>query len=431
MAEDGVQWKEVQWPEASSYSFVELPSGTQFVESCSHNVAFDKDHVYVPAQMADKNSLAIFRVDVSGRSPAEVYMHFKEGNTQGASLYPTLANHDVLDDTLASEALPFGSALSNDGILYVCIFNKNMVVMIDLKGRRVLRKVEVPAPNDVCIDANDPWVSYVACGVWVEGLGELGVMSGGHLSMTLPSSKKWRTVNPTEGSVRRIRIAENDQVSTEVVAKGTKALAGVGVSQGKLWLAMLVNIDAVPLTSLAPSLRPDKKEFQVWSGYDEKLAYLADNVATYDESHIIVPCYRSLWRLLAKLSENGCFAYLGFLGAKACSGCIKLQKSSATADEVFSAEDYPVDLTDPSVAPELHEGGVFPHIHIVIVNTASKKSSNTSIMLPKAMVDKGGAADFDGHVTHVEHVNNKLVCVNFLKMRLLILSDSVLGGNVP
>lgn len=113
----------------------------------SHNDVFDKGALYVPAQT--KDAVVILRLDLSADTPSsvQVYTSFRH---QAPGLYPDSSDTDVFDQDLSPDSQPFGSDLSDDGVMYMCIFNKNLLVMFDLRAKRVLHKVKVPAPNDVC-----------------------------------------------------------------------------------------------------------------------------------------------------------------------------------------------------------------------------------------------------------------------------------------
>ena len=69
---------------------------------------------------------------------------------------------------------PFGTALSDDGVLWLCCFNESMVMAIDLNTGENLCEAAVPAPNDVCL-SEDGKYAYAACGSW---MGKLPVAAG-------------------------------------------------------------------------------------------------------------------------------------------------------------------------------------------------------------------------------------------------------------
>ncbi len=137
--------------------YIEFPADTFFLESLAQNDKFAKGVAYVPVQRQSGDNGEILETHIY-----EIRAGYKE------------AKHIIgpIESQHGTGLTVFGSALSSDGILYLCVFNKNAIIAFDLKnlpkpGEKALSFLEitdVPAPNDVCIDPNDENVLYIAGG---------------------------------------------------------------------------------------------------------------------------------------------------------------------------------------------------------------------------------------------------------------------------
>ena len=78
----------------------------------------------------------------------------------------------------------------------------------------------------------------------------------------------------------------------------------------------------------------------------------------------------------------------------------------------------------PEVDLSFSKGDEFKHVHLALYNTHNRKIANHTFQIDPAVQ----GADFDGHVTHAEHVGDgTVVCVNFLKRKLLIIDAKQAG----
>ena len=201
-----------------SYQFVSLntalypPSGggdgsdISFVESVSCNADWDikrgdgKAMVYFPISLTD-GQLSIRAFDVKAIKPV-------------SSL--------VANVSLGSDGPPslscYGSKLNSDGMMWICVFNANAIICVDLNAKRMTQKIlDIPCPNDLCFDPNDPNTIYVAGGDGVSTPFESG---SGSIAAALP----------VVGKVYKIDIAKRE---SKVILEGHSlhALAGIGCSQ--------------------------------------------------------------------------------------------------------------------------------------------------------------------------------------------------------
>jgi len=137
------------------HKYVEFPDDVFFMESIALNNTFAQGVAYAPVQCY-KNGVEeshLFRFTASDTKATHV-------------AGPIAAPGGSTDVTI------FGSALSSDGILYLCCFNRNSILYFDLKDLTPdqvdfieCKEIEnVAAPNDVCLDPDDETVLYAVGG---------------------------------------------------------------------------------------------------------------------------------------------------------------------------------------------------------------------------------------------------------------------------
>lgn len=124
-------------------SYVEFPEDVIFMEALAKYGGTGR--TLVPVQ----------REDNDGKKTSHIY-EFTVGMETAKHLCGPLPSPDGNDQVTI-----FGCACTNDGILYVCAFNRNSILALDLKndiqqeGRPIKAFWEIPdlpAPNDMCID---------------------------------------------------------------------------------------------------------------------------------------------------------------------------------------------------------------------------------------------------------------------------------------
>ena len=247
-------WK--QWP-AGSYPtlFVELASpedaddtagnGFLFVESCAYNKIFDADNFYVPVQHTD-SSCHVYRVSVSDGSKKAERLHQVVKKSDGEKMIS-----------------PFGSALSDEGVLWLCCFNENLVCGVDLSSGEMVVEATVPAPNDICVSDDGKYV-YAGCGSW---LGKVPLAPAGTI---------WRVTTAAPYTCKK------------VVGGAQGAMAGIAEVKGKLFCAHLHRMSVYGAKRKIYTLSGLRK--QIWTGLCSQDAdpekvdkfYLADNLAFWD-----------------------------------------------------------------------------------------------------------------------------------------------------
>lgn len=128
--------------------YVEFPSDTFFMESLAQNPNYKKGVAFVPAQRL-----------VDGNEEVHIYTITAKSTKAEHFMGPI-----VVDGTTKISA--FGSALSSDGILWLCAFNRNSVIGIRCdtpeNSAAFVEIPGMPSPNDLCIDNEDESILYVA-----------------------------------------------------------------------------------------------------------------------------------------------------------------------------------------------------------------------------------------------------------------------------
>ena len=224
-----------------------LTKDFDFLESCSCSDKFDiirndqNKNVYFP--VLSKEKLYIYQVSIN-----------KEVDNV------TVLMQVILKD--GTEKLScYGSKLSDQGILWLCIFNLNMVIGCDLNTKKVIHEfVNIPAPNDLCLSKTDSNIIYCACGT------AFGLTCSGRLHNhgVGGASADKNVINvPSYGQIVSIAIDSGGTV-VEVVQTGVNALAGIESNKTDILYTQLYNMCDKPTALANPSGSTVPGE-QVWS----------------------------------------------------------------------------------------------------------------------------------------------------------------------
>uniref|UniRef100_A0A7S0MIW9 Uncharacterized protein n=1 Tax=Cryptomonas curvata TaxID=233186 RepID=A0A7S0MIW9_9CRYP len=251
-----------------NYQFVSLeqPDGKgpdiSFVESSCCNSEWDasrkdgKAMVYFPTMSAD-GQLCIRAFDVSAEKPTtSIVMTVSLGNDSSSMLSC------------------YGSKLSAQGIMWMCMFSANKVIGVDLATKKMSHEFSgIPCPNDLCLDSKDSNSIYVAAGLGITAC------SDGHC----PGDKLVAAL-PFVGRVYLIDIAKRKS-GVFLESSDFRALAGICASQGSLFISQLFETRAVTLAAAAAGGKSTKTA-AVWEGNevgDGASYFLADNISTWDD----------------------------------------------------------------------------------------------------------------------------------------------------
>lgn len=241
-------WIELDKDSLIDYQFTKMAEEDEFsfVESCCSNRKFDimrgdgKENIYLPVQHKDLR-LNIKSIDMKALAIG----------AQQVYEVPEVQDREHLSG--------FGSDLDSKGILWVCVFNLNLLIGIQLpiSGIRegcVLHTFRnIPAPNDICLSADES-ILYIATGKFVAKRIEDERLNGSEIRMIQPD-----ITAPAYGQVYRIDIqrvlAEMNSLSKVDIAKyqheivlfstddaSLTALAGIQCLNNKLWLTQLYDM---------------------------------------------------------------------------------------------------------------------------------------------------------------------------------------------
>jgi hypothetical protein len=374
-------------------------SDVEFVESCACNDKYDlmrndgNKNIYIPVII--KGCLVILSWAVNGNSDSCV----------------KVMNVVLADGTTSLSC--YGSKLSDSGILWMCIFNLNLIVGCCLTTKRVVKEfVNIPAPNDLCLSKDDPDIIYVACGT----------------SYTQASNSKLHKpklvvnkIGGTDGTKDIINVAPFGRICSisigtsvvNTVQDKVNALAGIECAGGKLVFTQLYDMCERDVNSLEVATKHTKAE-RVWYGTDVgngKFCYLADNISVWggEGNRFLSAIYRKLDAKSAKLMENRNISALGWF-------CGKL----ATIAMSVASCNFSDGLDNPELALYFSEQDEFKDCCFLIFDAKSRQTHHYKFPPPK----KAGVV-FDGHVTHTQKHGDKLIFVNFMSNNILVLDDSI------
>lgn len=398
------------------YKYIEFPEDTFFMESLSQNSNFD-NLAYVPVQRY-----------VHKKEESHVYTVTPDSETATHIAGPIAAPDGDTDCTI------FGSALSDKGILYLCCFNRNSILALDLTeditpGEPVRCKEypNVPSPNDVCIDPNDENSLYVCAGTFRD-------------LMCVEFS------NAAYGQLYQIKLGTSDPPN--LICTNCKTLAGVEIVDGKLWVAQLFDMFTIAQGSFnaIPQVQ--------WEGTDdEDMVWLADNIDVFDGNTILCPAYTR-----APLSTVQRFMHRAWLSStilffvqltSACLTCEPLGEAFRDPEVALAfSNTYIKDNVDPEpVRLVFIKDGEAKHFEVDLVQTR-KEHGPRDIMARdggerfignatkgdlKGAVQGGSKNQavlgkrhfFNEQVTHAAHMGDWIACVNFEQPRILLLSDKL------
>jgi hypothetical protein len=382
-------------------SYVEFPSDTFFLESLAQNTSYNKNVAYVPAQRL-----------VDGKEESHLY-EIRPGMKEAKHVAGPIAAPDGSTDVTI-----FGSALDSKGMLYLCAFNRNSIIGLDLtkvpeKPGLVKCDLEIEglaSPNDVCIDHKNESILYVA---------------GGSFRRFFC----YTFSNATFGRVYKV-VVKDGVGKTSVQAQGFKTLAGIEVVGSTLWSAQLFNIltqdESGGPTSVA------------WDGNNGKGdVWMADNIDTFDGDIILCPAYSTVPEKIVKNVMQRTFLVSAAL--------FYLQVSTAC----MRGENFREAILDPEVSLSfsntfIKEGrdpapvrlmfikpGNSDQIFHFEVDMVDARTKNVPREIKDRKTDKvlGKRHFFNEQVTHAAHMKDAdgkgyVVCVNFEQPRILFMEDS-------
>ena len=385
------------------YSFIEFPEDTIFLESFSANPQFRPHVAYVPAQRI-----------VNGVEETHLY-EISAGSTTAKHIAGPLEAPDGSTDVTV-----FGSALTSTGLWYLCAFNRNSVMVVDLTKQisdagpeRIKALWEVPdlsSPNDVCYDPQDENILYVVGGTFAS------VGCGMEFS------------NSARGQVYKVDLTNSAAPSVTIQADNLRTLAGVEVIGDKLWLAQLYDIlyqsksDVGSPTTVA------------WDGKDgEGNVWLADNIDVTDDGVILCPAYSTVPEsTVNKVMQRGflmsavLFYYqvsTAFMRGERFREAIRDPEVSLSFSNTYIKEGVP----PAPIRLIMIKGEKVAHLEVDLEDIRANNANMTIKDLKNGKV-LGERYYFNEQVTHTGHLRapdgqGYLAFVNFECPRILLLKE--------
>lgn len=385
-------------------SFVEFPEDTIFMESLARHADYRNGTVFVPLQRM-----------VDGTKQSHIYEFIPgEMDTAKHVCGPVMAPDG------SSEVTLFGSAVTSRGTLYLCAFNRNSIIALDLNRVSsdapgpVTCFLEIdgtPAPNDVCIDPENENILYVA---------------GGKFIPCLCAS----FANAVSGTVYKIEVKDDASYATDIQTEGLKTLAGIEVFGNDIWVAQLFNI-------VKQEKNSTKEPTIVWRGYDcNGQVWLADNIDTFGKDMLICPAYSTIPAVAVdNVMKSSCFSSVASFMAQIGTACMKGER---IVDAILDPEvdlsfsntyaDDKNDIPQPIRLIFLKPGDpeATAHFEVDLVETR-KQHGLRSIRDHSSGIVLGKRHFFNEQVTHAAHLvggaKGYIACVNFEQPRILLLED--------
>jgi hypothetical protein len=414
------------------YKYIEFPEDVFFMESLAQNDSFrDGKIVYVPVKR-----------HVNGEEESHIYSICLDSDQAKHVAGPVTAPDGSGVITI------FGSDLSPDGVLYLCAFNRNSIMAFDMKTidedkepkemRCLIEYEDVPSPNDVCTDPNDPLSLYVCAGTFRN----LGCVD-------------WS--NAAYGQVYRVKLdSEGPGYNVQVISTGLNTLAGCEMINGKLWAAQLYNmftLDLLEEVSATPKIE--------WEGDDaDKMVWMADNIDVFDDDVILCPAYTRVPKAaVEKFMKRPWLSSTILFFVQLVSACLTCEPLGQAFRDPEVLLAFSNTFVKEGADPEpirlifVKPGGTTFHFEVYLQETLSaneprsilargnaehfihlSRGNSTGVINTltggeKKMTVLGKRHHFNEQVTHAAHLtdgtNGYVACVNFEQPRILLLDDKV------
>jgi len=331
----------------------------------------------------------------------------------------------------------FGCALTSTGVLYLCIWNKNCIIRLDLNNdsnevATATMEIPIPAPNDVCVDPSNEDILYTAGG----NVSKIGMMS-----------------QSSFGVVTKVVIdSSNKTFEKSVVKKGLTTLAGIEAINDTIVVAALTDMYFIDKHS-------PYNMTKIWEGHDGKGAcWLSDNVCVFhgfprknqqdgaDSTFWLCPAYNSVSSWMATPIKMRTFLAL-ILAFVQLYTAIKHEGARHFREIWKSMRDPEVDLSlswtyvdekkDPKplrfIIGDLDSTSTSAcsgkHFEVDLEETR-KTNPNWKFNDPRTGDFKGERYYFCEQVTHMSHLKNKegdgfITCINFQQPRIMFMNDSI------
>lgn len=397
------------------YHYCELPDDTIFAESIAKNDSFRPGVGFVPIQRFVNGEVQTHLYKVTGESRVAEHV-------AGPLMTPCGS----------SDIAIYGSALSSRGELYLCAFNRNSLLLLDLQSLPCKAGVPVkcgteiagiPAPNDVAIDPSNEDVLYTAGGKFRRFL-------------ALPFT------DASSGRIYKTTRAQGGVYVTTTMTKSLKTLAGIEVIDENIWTAQLFNIVSQPLCLGGGGKEGRTNPAIRWKGNtNDGRVWLADNIDRMADGRLVCPAYRTASKvsvdLVLRRSKVSSTILLfvqmasAFLQGERLKAALKDPEVALSFSNTFLPKKAPRNSSKPTTQPPVRlifmdprTGGLASHCEIDLQHTRRQHPPRV-ITDPKSQRVLGQRHHFNEQVTHVCHLDGHIACVNFEQPRILMLKDDV------
>lgn len=208
------------------YQYVELPEDTSWIEAMACNENYKKGISYYPVQ----------RRRPDGSLVTHIY-EIEDASTLRHVAGPLTMMDGSVDMTI------FGAALSSQGLLVLCVMNKNALICFDLEQLEEddngtttchFQVDQIPNANDVCFDPRNESIMYSVGGEtrhWLPGIKYNDSAFGTAYQTTLSRRQK----NDSDKSYEYSH-------DTQQIARGMTTLAGVKCLRNRIYLSQLYSV---------------------------------------------------------------------------------------------------------------------------------------------------------------------------------------------
>ena len=369
-------------------TYIDLPEDFEFVESAAYNAEFNADKFYIPVQLTGGRTW-IYEADLNDGKSTLV-------------CGPIKLKESKWSDEQKLQLTAFGSDLDKNGRLWLCIFNRNLLVAVDLntKSDTVTHEVEIFAPNDVCVDRNNTNIIYAVAG-----------------------KKRYLFTDPSAGKVKKVEISDDPKIAAKVskISRGKNTLAGIEAThEGEIIVAQLFDMFRLsPRKKNSPL--PFWREERFWHANDGTgKMWLADNISSLgtDGKTFMAPAYNTCSSSIGNvILKSRSVTSLGNFTAQVVSA-VKNKEATREAlenpevDVAFSNNDCPDPLR--FIKMSNFRKGFPPTVEHYEVHLKDAHARTEGIR-------PGRKFFFDTNVTAVQSFKDKLICINFQQPRLLVL----------
>ena len=199
--------------------------------------------------------------------------------------------------------------------------------------------------------------------------------------------------------------------ATQVLDRGQGTMAGIAEKGGIVYCAHLQRMSAYDCG--------EDTAWRFWKGNDPEDGqyYLCDNLAWWGKDTLLTPCYRVLDGTCARMMDEH-----ADLGAAAWAGgaAVTFMKTLATKG-ISTVKAQHEQGFNPECDLELSKGDKFPHVHVSTYSLKTRKTTNYRI-------NCDAYDDFDGHCTHAEPAGGKIILVNFMYHKIMVVDMEAFPG---